>query len=141
MKILIPVRYPITETNKCSIQRGTDLVAGMVNPKLLIFYLNELQRKRRVGRDILREEVEAHFDDLDASHIVRDGFTGEEAIIEEAIRRGRNHIALSQYRHDRWKQLLDDTFALDRSAEDLIRERTGFEIENIGKDGTNPSKE
>lgn len=140
MKILIPVRYPLTDVNKRAIQRAMDLVEGHENPELLIFHMNEVQKDQRISRKMLREAVESLFDGLEASYVVRDGFFIEEAIIEEAIRLEMDYIVLSKYRRDRWKQLLEEILDLNQNPEQLIRDKTGIEVEVVtdaGPDSNN----
>jgi nucleotide-binding universal stress UspA family protein len=136
MKVLIPVRYPLTDNNRRAIERGIDLVNGHENPELLVFHLNELQSDQRIGRKTLREAVEAEFDGIDASYVVRDGFLVEEAIIEEAIRLEMDYIVLSTYRRNRWTQLFEAILGIDERPEQLIRERTGIELEVITESGS-----
>jgi len=72
MNVLIPVRYPLTDPNKRAIQRGMELVDGIENSELLIFYLNEVQKKQRLSRQSLREAVEAEFGGIEANYLVQD---------------------------------------------------------------------
>jgi nucleotide-binding universal stress UspA family protein len=134
MNVLVPVRYPLTETNKKAIQRGIVLVDGDDDAELLIFHMNEVQKDQRIGRQLLRDAVESAFDGLTASYVVRDGFFAEEAIIEAAIQFDTDCIVLSKYRRDRWKKLLEKILDLDHDPEQLIHESTGITVEVITED-------
>jgi nucleotide-binding universal stress UspA family protein len=135
MKVLIPVRYPLTPVNERAIRRGLDLVAGHDDPELMIFHLNEIQTDRRIGREKLRNAVESVFDGIEASYIVRDGFLVEEAVLEEAIRLEVDLIVLSGERQRRWRRILESVLDIDANPECFIRDKTGIEVEVVAENG------
>lgn len=131
MNVLIPVQYPLTETNERAIQRGIDIVTGHNNSELVVFYMNEIQKSHRIGRKELRDAVESEFEDLEANYVVRDGILIEESIIEEAIRLGIHSIILSKHRRDRWQRLLEEVFGANQNPEQFIRNHAGIDVEVI----------
>lgn len=141
MHVLVPVQYPLTDTNRRAIGRATELLTDASNPELLVFHLNEIQSDRRIDRRTLREAVETEFEGLEATYLVRDGFLVEEAIIEEAIRLEMDYIVLSEDRRNRWRRLLDTLFDVEQSPEEFIRDHTGIHVEVVSEpdsDGDDP---
>ena len=128
MNVLVPVQYPLTETNRRAIRHGQNLTKGGDETELLIFHLNQVLEDRRVGRKDLRNAVEEAVGDIDANYIIRDGFFVEEATIEIAIEFEMEMIILSEQRRNRWQRLLSVMFGIEREPEEVIEDATGIEV-------------
>ncbi|MFC6838276.1 hypothetical protein [Halomarina ordinaria] len=128
MNVLVPVQYPLTETNRRAIRRGQDLTDGREGTELLIFHLNQVLEDRRVSRKELRAAVESAVGEIDANYVIRDGFFVEEAVIEIAIEFEMDMIVLSEQRRNRWQRLLSVMFGIERDPEEVIEEATGIEV-------------
>jgi nucleotide-binding universal stress UspA family protein len=128
MHVLVPVRYPLTARNLTAIQRGLELLEAASNPELIVLHVDELLDDEHVDRADLRAAVEAEFDAIQASYVVRDGFLTEAAILDEAIRLDATHVVISRDRRNRWQRLTGRLFDSDVDLAAALRTRADIEL-------------
>ncbi|MDY7081570.1 MAG: universal stress protein [Halobacteria archaeon] len=136
MKILAPVRYPITENSKQTLRRALEIREENQkrdeSTELLILHVNLFQDSKDVTREKLRKEVFDKMGEIDATYLVREGFLIEEAILEEAARNKVDLIVLGKTRAGRLRRSMRRLIGNDPNIENYLRERLDTDLEVVG---------
>ena len=70
MRVLVPVRYPLTKNSRRTVERALEL-AGEEGAELVFLHVNLFQNERHASRKQLRSEIESEFGVEEASYAVR----------------------------------------------------------------------
>jgi len=132
MKILVPVRYPLTESSRKTVKRAVEIKDSSEEPvDVTVLHVNLIQSGDSVSREDLRRDVKAEFD-LGATYVVRKGFLMEETILEEAGRKELDMILIGKSRSGRLRRVFDRLVDRDPDLEAFLRENLNISIEVIG---------
>jgi nucleotide-binding universal stress UspA family protein len=129
MKVLVPVRYPLTGNSRGTVERALELRSEEDGVDLVFLHVNLFQNERRATRRELRREIEGEFGVTDASYAVRKGFLVEEAILEEAANQGADVIVIGRTRSGRLRRALRRLIRNDPDVENFLRDNLDVRIE------------
>jgi len=131
-RVLVPVRYPLTESSRKTVERAVEIRGSSDEPvELIVLHVNLIQRGEDVRHDDLRREIASEFD-LGATYVVRRGFIVEEKILEEAGRRGVDMVLIGRNRSGRLRRAFDRLVNNDPDIEAFLRQNLNVSIEVVG---------
>ncbi len=135
MKILVPVRYPLTKNSRRTVERALELKQeeetddGEV--ELVVLHVNLFQENGKVSRKELRGEVERSLDMNGASYVVRRGFLVEETILNEAANQGADVIVIGRTRSGKLRRALRRLIDNDPDIEGFLRKNLDVRLEVV----------
>lgn len=138
MRILVPVRYPLTKNSRSTVERALELRREAEHendaevPELVLLHVDLFQNEGDVSRNQLRREVESEFETGDASYVVRKGFLVEEAILDEAARQDADTIVVGRTRSGKLRRALRRLVGNDPDIEKFLRKNLDVRIEVVG---------
>jgi nucleotide-binding universal stress UspA family protein len=133
MRVLVPVRYPLTENSRRTVERALELRREEDEDVDIVFlHVNLFQNERKATRRELRREIEDEFGVSNASYAVRKGFLVEEAILEEAASQEADVIVIGRTRSGRLRRALRRLMRNDPDIENFLRENLDVRIEVAG---------
>lgn len=138
MRILVPVRYPLTKNSRSTVERALELKqeAERENdgePSQLVFlHVDLFQNEGEVSRKQLRREVEREFETGEVSYVVRRGFLVEETILDEAANREVDVIVIGRTRSGKLRRALRRLIGNDPAIEEYLRKNLDVHIEVVG---------
>ena len=137
MKILVPVRYPLTKNSRSTVERALELKQESEHDdgkgiQLVFLHVDLFQNEGNVSRKQLRREVEREFETGDASYVVRRGFIVEETILDEAASRGADVIVIGRTRSGKLRRALRRLVGNDPDVEEFLRENLDVRLEVVG---------
>lgn len=133
MRVLVPVRYPLTENSRRTVERALELRREEDEDVDIVFlHVNLFQNERKATRRELRREIEDEFGVSNASYTVRKGFLVEEAILEEAASQEADVIVIGRTRSGRLRRALRRLMRNDPDIENFLRENLDVRIEVAG---------
>lgn len=138
MKILVPVRYPLTKNSRGTVERALELKRDAEQddeaevPELVFLHVDLFQNEGDVSRKQLRREVEREFDTGNASYVVRSGFLVEETILDEAANRDADVIVIGRTRSGKLRRALRRLIGNDPDIEKFLRKNLDVRIEVAG---------
>ena len=137
MKILVPVRYPLTKNSRSTVERALELKKESEHDdgkdiQLVFLHVDLFQNEGNVSRKQLRREVEREFETGDASYVVRRGFIVEETILDEAASRGADVIVIGRTRSGKLRRALRRLVGNDPDVEEFLRENLDVRLEVVG---------
>lgn len=137
MKILVPVRYPLTKNSRSTVERALELKNESEHDdgkdiQLVFLHVDLFQNEGNVSRKQLRREVEKEFETGDASYVVRRGFIVEETILDEAASRGVDVIVIGRTRSGKLRRALRRLVGNDPDVEEFLRENLDVRLEVVG---------
>lgn len=132
MRVLVPVRYPLTESSKETVERAVEIHESSDEPvEVIVLHVNLIQAGNSVTHDDLRREIESEFD-LDATYVVRKGFLIEETILEEVGRKEADMVLIGRSRSGRLRRVFDRLVDNNPDIEAFLRENLDISIEVVG---------
>jgi len=134
MKLLVPVRYPLTQNSRSTIECALELKQeeegeGAEIVKLIFLHVDLFQHEGNVSRNDLRREVESEFDASDASYVVREGFIVEETILDEAANKEVDVIVVGKNRSGKLRRTLRRLVRNDPDIENYLRKNLDVRLE------------
>lgn len=135
MKILAPVRYPLTENSRTTIECALKLKEkeeakeDTGGAELIALHVDLFQDGGDVSRKDLRREVEREFSVGDVSYAVREGFIVEEAILDEAANQEVDVIVVGKSRSGKLRSALRRLIRRDPDIEAFLRENLDVRLE------------
>jgi len=106
MKVVVPVRYPLTEQSRATLARAID-IATEHEAALTVLHVNLYQNEGGVTSRDLKDAVEATFGSLsNTRYAVRKGFLVEETILEEVVAEGADVVVIGKKQAGRWRQMI-----------------------------------
>ena len=135
MKILAPVRYPLTENSRTTIECALELKENEEAKEdtgeadLIVLHVDLFQDGGDVSREDLRREVEREFSVVDVAYAVREGFIVEEAILDEAANQGVDVIVVGKSRSGKLRRVLRRLIQSDPDIEAFLRENLDVRLE------------
>lgn len=120
--VLVPVRYPLSEHSRGTLERAIDIAADR-EAELTVLHVDLYQNSRRVTWTDLRRAVEDAFGQLPrARYVVRRSFLVEEAILDEAISEEADVVVIGSKQEGRFRRLLRRVFP-SPDIDEYLRER------------------
>ncbi len=133
MKILVPIRYPLTKNSRKTLERAVELKSEESAEEpvdLHVLHVDLIQDSHKVRREDLRREVESEFD-IDATYVVRKGFLVEETILEEVGRRGVDMVLIGKTRSSRLRRVFDRLVSNNPDIENFLKDNLEVTIEVV----------
>jgi nucleotide-binding universal stress UspA family protein len=125
--VVVPVRYPLSEHSRATLQRAIDL-AREENAELTVLHVNPYQTDRRVTRTELKQAVEEAFGQLEfARYVVRSGFLVEETILDEVAEESADFVVIGQKQASRWRSMVR-RLVDDPDIEDFLRRELDCQV-------------
>lgn len=121
MKILVPVRYPLTDASRETIECAIELVEGEDDAYLIFLHVNLRQRDESVTRIDLRRSITREFGNIQADYRIREGVDLESVIVDEAVRTGADRVVIGADRKHRLRETLDRILGVDGDIEATLR--------------------
>jgi len=132
MEVLVPVRFPLTQNSRATVERALELVAGEDgDAKLVFLHVDLFQNEGEVTRKELRREIERSFDVSAARYVVRKGFLVEETILEVAANQEVDVIVIGRTRSGRLRRALRRLIGNDPDVENFLRENLDVRLEVV----------
>lgn len=108
MKLLVPIRYPLTSYSKRTLSRALEIAEERGASEIIVLHVNLLYAGRKVALEALREEVENHFGPIPhAKYITRDGYLCEETILDEILKKKCDAVVMGRNQQSRWSKVLN----------------------------------
>lgn len=133
MKLLVPIRYPLTKNSRKTLERAAEIKHEEDTEKPVnvhILHVDLIQDSKEVRREDLRREVGSEFD-FDAVYIVRRGFLVEETILEEAGRKGVDMVLIGKTRSSRLRRVFDRLINNNPDIETFLKDNLNVTIEVV----------
>jgi nucleotide-binding universal stress UspA family protein len=132
-RVVVPVRYPLTEHSKRTLAEAID-IAEERDAALAVLHVNLYQRGREVSRAELKRAVEAEFGRVNhARYVVREGFLVEETILEEVAAEEADVVVIGHKQVSRWRQMLQKLTS-NPDIESYLREKLDADVVTVGKE-------
>ncbi|PSQ45944.1 universal stress protein [Halobacteriales archaeon SW_7_68_16] len=129
--VVVPVRYPLSEHSKRTLDRAIDIAADH-DAALTVLHIDLYQNGRQTTRTDLKRAIEREFGDLDNTrYVVRTGFLLEESILEEVAAEGADVAVIGHKQESRWRRMLRRLRA-DPDIEEFLREHLDCEVTTVG---------
>jgi len=134
MKLLAPVRYPLTQNSRSTIECALELKRkeeeeGAGTVELVFLHVDLFQHEGGVSRNDLRREIKREFDASDASYVVREGFIVEETILDEAANKEVDVIVVGKNRSGKLRRTLRRLVRNDPDIENYLRKNLDVRLE------------
>lgn len=95
MKIIVPVRYPLTRNSRRTLERALEMRDENDEAEIVVLHVNLIQERKKASRSDLRHEALSEYSDLrDASFVVRRGFLLEESILDEVASQDADAVVI-----------------------------------------------
>lgn len=133
MNILVPIRYPLTEHSRQTLQHAI-VIAEREEATLYILHIRLLhENPPPVRPKNLQRAVEGAFGPLtvETFYRVRNGFLLEELLFEEAFDNAVDLIVIGQDRRQRWHQSLRQLLNIDVDIETYLQEAFHADLEVV----------
>jgi len=131
VKILVPIRYPITEDSERTLRAAVEL-AEENEASLIVLHVDLYYDRRDVSSSDLRRAVRrALGEEPDAEFLVKEGLLVEETILEEAVKRGVGVVVMGRKQRSKWRRMMDKMLARP-DVERFLRDEWEGEIEVVG---------
>lgn len=130
MTVLVPIRYPLAEMSKKTLQRAVE-EAEERGDLLVVMHVNLYYDKRSVTSKDLRRAVRNALGGLpEGEYIVKEGLLVEETILEEAVKRRVDLVVIGRDQRPKWKQMMDRLLSRP-DVEDYLGDQWEGEVEVV----------
>lgn len=125
--VVVPVRYPLSEHSRATVQRAIELAAEK-DADLTVLHVNLYQNDRRVTRTELKKAVERAFGRLErARYVVRSGFLVEETILDEVAGEDADFVVIGAKQASRWRRVVR-RLVDDPNVEEFLRKELDCKV-------------
>lgn len=128
MPILAPVRYPLDDRSRGTLERAV-AIAGERDDELVVLHVDLFQDSKDVSRTALANAVDELVADVPTTYVVRQGFLVERSILEEAANQGVDTIVIGRTGVGRLRRTMRRLIGNDPDIEGFLRENLDVEIE------------
>lgn len=136
MKILTPLRYPLTAESTRTLAHAEEITSNTDNEQVQLFvlYVNIFQYHDDVQEAEIRQAITPHLHGVSVAVVTRQGFLVEEVILDEAKQLDVDCIVIGKSQNPRWRQLLSWFVGDDVELESFLRKNTGpgVSVEVVG---------
>lgn len=102
-RIVVPVRYPLTDHSRRTLRRAVELAEGE-DAELTVLHVNLYQEGRNVTRRELKSAVESALGERPrARYVIREGFIVEETILDEVAAEAADAVVIGRKQVGRWR--------------------------------------
>lgn len=130
--ILVPVRYPLTESSIRTLVYAADLASKHNDSECIVLHVNLFQAGDRTQRQEIVNAIEPIIEDHDPAITVCTGLILEEAIAEEVFQTGADIIVVGENQQSLWQRILSRILGTDHSLPAYLRKRTPATVEVVG---------
>lgn len=130
MTILVPIRYPLTDQNRRTLDRAIELREEN-GSDLVVFHVDLVQHGPSVRRRDLRTAVRREFGPIEAEYRVRKGIVLEEAIVDEAAGSEADVIVIGSCHHGRLRKTLRRVFRTYVDLQSVLKEELDVDVEVV----------
>ena len=128
--VVVPVRYPLSEHSRATLQRAIGL-AEENDAELTVLHVNLYQNGGRVSRSELKRAVESSFGRLPrARYVVRSGFLVEETILDEVAAEGADYVVIGRKQAGRWRRMIR-SLVDDPDVETFLRQQLDCDVVTV----------
>ncbi len=129
--VVVPVRYPLSQQSRATLNRGVEL-ADEHDAALTVLHINLYQNNDHVTRTELKKAVERDFGNLSrARYVVRSGFLVEETILDEVAGENADFVVIGQKQVSRWRRMVN-RLVDDPDVEQFLRTELECEVITAG---------
>lgn len=129
-RVLVPIRDPSTPPSKRTLDQAKSLVT--TDGELIIVHVCLYHNDDRTRWVDLYQSVSTYLEDIDASYIVRRGFSVEDAILEEAVGNNVDHIVVGKNAQPGWRQAIQRLFGSKPDIVADLSERASCTVDVVG---------
>lgn len=129
MKILVPIRYPLTKQSTHTLTYATEFARNADSAEMFVLHVNLFQGSDRIITREIAQAIEPIVGDLPVSVIVSGGFLLEEIILEEATQLDADVIVLGENRQPKWRRALSRLFGSGPDIGAFLDDQTEARIE------------
>lgn len=105
-KVVVPVRYPLSDHSKATLARAID-IATERDAQLSVVHVNRYQDSRPTKRADLKDAVEREFGQLSRTrYVVRSGLLVEETLLDEIASEKADVVVIGKKQVGRWRQMI-----------------------------------
>ena len=105
-KIVVPVRYPLTEHSRTTLGEALR-IAEENDASLTVLHINRYQDGTQVTRSQLKRAVEEEFETPSSiRYVVRKGTLVEESILEEIAAEEADTVVIGEKQAGRWRTMI-----------------------------------
>jgi len=105
-KVVVPVRYPLTEHSKATLATATD-IATERDAQLVVLHVNEYQTNGSVRRADLKDAVEEEFGPMPTTRfVVSKGLLVEETLLDEVVQEDADVVVIGKKQAGRWREMI-----------------------------------
>ncbi|GGM63663.1 nucleotide-binding universal stress UspA family protein [Halarchaeum rubridurum] len=128
--VVVPVRYPLTEHSRATLQAAIDLAADR-DASLTVLHVDLYQNDRRVTWSDLKRAVERAFGTVERTrYVVRRSFMVEETILDEVAAEDADVVVIGSAQVSRWRKALRSLLG-EPDVESYLREQLDCELVTV----------
>lgn len=130
MKILTPLRYPLTAQSTQTLAHAEQLASSVDDEhvQLFVLYVNVFQHHDDVQEAEIRQAIDPVLSEVPVTVLTRRGFLIEEVILDEARQLGVDHIVIGKNQSPRWRRLLTWLMRSDVELAQFLQKNTGPDV-------------
>ena len=130
MKILTPLRYPLTAESTQTLAHAEEIATNADNEQaqLFVLYVNIFQYHDDVQAAEIRQAISPLLNGVPVAVLTRQGFLVEEVILEEAQQLNVDHIVIGRNQRPRWRRVLTRLVGDDVELASFLRKNAGPDV-------------
>ena len=127
MKILTPLRYPLTAESTRTLAHAVELASDTDDEqvRLFVLYVNIFQYHDDVQEAEIRRAVTPLLNGVPVTVVTRQGFLVEEVILDEARQLDVDRVVIGKNQSPRWRRLLSWLVGGEVELAPFLRKNTG----------------
>jgi nucleotide-binding universal stress UspA family protein len=131
-RVVVPVRYPLSDHSKRTLSRALE-VAEEDGADLIVLHVNLYQDGHPISRIDLKRTVESEFGRLPRTrYVVRSGFIVEETILDEIAAEDADIVVIGTKQSSRWRRLIGRLIS-DPDIESFLRHRLDCSVITVDR--------
>ena len=130
--ILVPIRYPLTEQSRQTLESAVELASTHKSAHLIVLHVDLFHRGKRVRANEIKRAIGAVLKPATATVLVRRGFILEDVILEETLHNEVDVIVIGESQHSSWKRWLNRVLGRDHAVVSALEEQTTGQLEVVG---------
>lgn len=119
--ILVPVRYPLTESSSRTLAAAGRVASDRAPADLRVFHVNLYQNGDTTRTEDITSAISSTLDDVAASVTTRQGFFVEQMILDEAIDISADVIIVGKNQQSFWRRVLNRLLGNDPNISSFLR--------------------
>ena len=136
MKILAPIRYPLTADSTRTLAHAEEIATNADDEQVQLFvlYVNIFQFHDDVQETEIRQAITPLLNGVPAVVLTRQGFLVEEVILDEAQQLDADYVVIGKNQSPRWRRLLSWLVGSEVELAQFLRKNAGpsLSVEVVG---------